>query len=350
MNKLFKTAFTLIELLVVIAIIGILSGLIVVSMNGSINSANDTKRKAGIDTIRKALTYYGALNGGTYPALSRCTIGGTCSFPTTFLELLPNIPTDPVSGNYSYSSNGTTFNVSATLSNSTYYNYSSLDGFMAVDNTSLVASWPMHEGSGSYAYDKAGINSCIIVSSSWINNTLTLDGVDDYIYAASGTVDLNNTDFCASSWMKFERFGDPTSGCGNPSHANIMHWVSGYNGLALAQASANNLSIVMEPNGTGSGVRVVYNINMTLDRWYFFLVNYNKTTKRLDLYVDGVLIGGGTSNPFSGIVAPFRLGGGAYAWCGNGYSKGKIDEARIYSRALSQIEVTALYNMQKANH
>lgn len=40
------TAFTLIELLVVIAIIGILSGLIIVTMSGATNSANDAKRKA----------------------------------------------------------------------------------------------------------------------------------------------------------------------------------------------------------------------------------------------------------------------------------------------------------------
>ena len=39
--------FTLIELLVVIAIIGILSGLIIISMNNSINLANDAKRKEG---------------------------------------------------------------------------------------------------------------------------------------------------------------------------------------------------------------------------------------------------------------------------------------------------------------
>ncbi|MFA5431916.1 MAG: prepilin-type N-terminal cleavage/methylation domain-containing protein [Candidatus Paceibacterota bacterium] len=55
-------AFTLIELLVVIAIIGILSGLIVISMNASINSANDAKRKANIDAIRKALVIYSTVN------------------------------------------------------------------------------------------------------------------------------------------------------------------------------------------------------------------------------------------------------------------------------------------------
>ncbi|MFA5433533.1 MAG: type II secretion system protein, partial [Candidatus Paceibacterota bacterium] len=92
----FKSAFTLIELLVVIAIIGILSGLIVISMNASINSANDAKRKAGIDTIRKALVIYGTLNGMTYPVESSCTIGGGTT-PCTILaqklfEFLPNLP------------------------------------------------------------------------------------------------------------------------------------------------------------------------------------------------------------------------------------------------------------------
>ena len=72
MNKITRQAFTLIELLVVIAIIGILSGLIIVSMSGSINSANDTKRKANVDAIRKALMIYGTLNGNSYPIQNTC--------------------------------------------------------------------------------------------------------------------------------------------------------------------------------------------------------------------------------------------------------------------------------------
>ena len=62
-----QIAFTLIELLVVIAIIGILSGLIIVGMSNATNSANDAKRKANIETIRKALMMYQANNGGVYP-------------------------------------------------------------------------------------------------------------------------------------------------------------------------------------------------------------------------------------------------------------------------------------------
>lgn len=136
MKKLIKSAFTLIELLVVIAIIGILSGLIVVAMNSSINSANDAKRKAGIDTIRKALVIYGTLNGKVYPIESSvCNIGpvGTTNRCTTLAsalsELLPNVPVDPVSGYYTYVSNGTDFTVSIILSNSSFYNYSPSIGF-----------------------------------------------------------------------------------------------------------------------------------------------------------------------------------------------------------------------------
>lgn len=55
MSKLFKTAFTLIELLVVIAIIGILSGLIVVTMNGVTAKATIAKGQVFSNSLRNAL-------------------------------------------------------------------------------------------------------------------------------------------------------------------------------------------------------------------------------------------------------------------------------------------------------
>ncbi|MFA5431627.1 MAG: LamG-like jellyroll fold domain-containing protein [Candidatus Paceibacterota bacterium] len=55
MNKLIKQAFTLIELLVVIAIIGILSGMIVVSMSGVTQKANIAKVKVFASSLRNSL-------------------------------------------------------------------------------------------------------------------------------------------------------------------------------------------------------------------------------------------------------------------------------------------------------
>ncbi|MDD4531331.1 MAG: prepilin-type N-terminal cleavage/methylation domain-containing protein [Candidatus Pacebacteria bacterium] len=55
MDKSIKLAFTLIELLVVIAIIGILSGLIVVTMNGVTAKANIAKSQVFSNSLRNAL-------------------------------------------------------------------------------------------------------------------------------------------------------------------------------------------------------------------------------------------------------------------------------------------------------
>lgn len=55
MNKIFKTAFTLIELLVVIAIVGILSGLIIVSMGGMNQKANMAKAQVFSNSVRSSL-------------------------------------------------------------------------------------------------------------------------------------------------------------------------------------------------------------------------------------------------------------------------------------------------------
>jgi prepilin-type N-terminal cleavage/methylation domain-containing protein len=55
MNKLIKKAFTLIELLVVIAIIGILSGLIVVSMGGMTQKATIAKAQVFSNSLKNSL-------------------------------------------------------------------------------------------------------------------------------------------------------------------------------------------------------------------------------------------------------------------------------------------------------
>jgi prepilin-type N-terminal cleavage/methylation domain-containing protein len=57
--------FTLIELLVVIAIIGILSGLIIVSMGGAQNAAKDARVKSAMDQFRSSAEIL-KLTTGTY--------------------------------------------------------------------------------------------------------------------------------------------------------------------------------------------------------------------------------------------------------------------------------------------
>ncbi len=69
MNQKNKKGFTLIELLVVIAIIGILSGLIIVSLGDATTAAKEAKIKSGLDQLRPvAQLYYNRV--GNYTSLA----------------------------------------------------------------------------------------------------------------------------------------------------------------------------------------------------------------------------------------------------------------------------------------
>lgn len=62
-----KKGFSLIELLVVIAVIGLLSSVIVVSLQSSRAKARDAKRVADIESIKTALALYAESNNSHYP-------------------------------------------------------------------------------------------------------------------------------------------------------------------------------------------------------------------------------------------------------------------------------------------
>jgi type II secretion system protein G len=109
MFKRNSRGFTLIELLVVIAIIGILSSVVLASLNDARQKSRDAKRVADIKQLQLALELYFDSNG---------------SYPTTLSALAPNfisvIPTDPVGGAaYSYgissASSPTDYHLGATL-------------------------------------------------------------------------------------------------------------------------------------------------------------------------------------------------------------------------------------------
>jgi len=72
--------FTLIELLVVIAIIGILSGLIIVSMSGAQNAAKDARIKSAMDQMRSTAEVF-KLNYGSYSVTT--VVGPDAACPTS---------------------------------------------------------------------------------------------------------------------------------------------------------------------------------------------------------------------------------------------------------------------------
>lgn len=89
-----SAGFTLIELLVVIAIIGLLSSVVLTSLNTARQKGRDARRVADVQQIQLALEFYADANP-------------TVGYPAALTSLAPTyigaVPTDPRSGaSYAY--------------------------------------------------------------------------------------------------------------------------------------------------------------------------------------------------------------------------------------------------------
>jgi prepilin-type N-terminal cleavage/methylation domain-containing protein len=111
-----QKGFTLIELLVVIAIIGILSSVVLASMNTARKKARDARRQADLKSMQLALESYYDTNSA-YPSVTgEVAVSSTTLSALTSGGFITVLADDPSStGDYYYESDGTEYCIGAVL-------------------------------------------------------------------------------------------------------------------------------------------------------------------------------------------------------------------------------------------
>lgn len=133
-----KKGFTLIELLVVIAIIGILSSVVLASLNSARTKSRDTKRVADLKQLQVAYEMYfdscrqypPTQTGNVLPPLTTNT---GCPSGTTLASFISAVPADPLNS-------GTQVYRYASPSTSTYCITSDMEGTPIAGSTGCAIS------------------------------------------------------------------------------------------------------------------------------------------------------------------------------------------------------------------
>ncbi|MDP3015412.1 MAG: LamG domain-containing protein, partial [bacterium] len=216
----------------------------------------------------------------------------------------------------------------------------------------LVGYWKFDEGSGTAAGDSSGNNNIgtLINSPTWtsgkVSGALSFDGVDDYVDVGNNlewpgaltvstwhrrtTKDTVRADGIVGNW-----FWDPDTQL-------RRGWVIRY------YINTDSLVFMIELTNGSLVTERHLGFTMSVGEWYHVVGVFNpdRTTK---LYVNGVLRATDTAPAGYNQIAydspyPMLIG---YNPVNAGYFPGLIDEVRIYNRALSAAEITAIYNATK---
>lgn len=212
----------------------------------------------------------------------------------------------------------------------------------SADGSDLISHWKFDEGEGDIAYDSAGDNDGIIYGAQWtdgiIDGALVFDGVGDYVDVGNDSSLKPGLPLTFSAWINFSESGKTI--------VSLEDLSSTYYGVWLNITPADRLEVSF---GDGTGwadgryrSTKIGTTGLSTDTWYH-VAGVVRGATDMDVYVNGV-DDGGTYSGTGGSLA-YSSGNASIGTCHiyNIFFEGKIDDVRLYGRALSAEEILELY-------
>jgi len=200
----------------------------------------------------------------------------------------------------------------------------------------LIGGWHFDEGSGTTAYDSSGNNNDgTIYGATWVDGKfgkgLEFDGIDDHVNCGSN---LSYSDF-TFVWWEY-----PTELDSDKFYAPICRY---YLDGPVFQHSYGDLYFTMYKKDGDTYEEEHWGGSFSVNQWHFIAVIFDSSTKKAELYINGVSQGVVVFND-SSFHNTHNLYIGGRVPSDWRYFKGIIDEVLVFNKTLSTEELLDLYN------
>jgi len=206
-----------------------------------------------------------------------------------------------------------------------------------VPTNGLVGWWPFNGNAQdeSINTNDGTVNGATLTTDRFgnTNSAYSFDGVNDYILCSPNQINLNGNSFSWSLWLKKNNLAIGalfiTQGSANTNY-----------GFHLGFTTNSIFRFGFYNNDLDANIS-----NTDVNNWYFYSGTYDATINQRKLYINGVL--NTTDTPISDYLSSgdLFLGGtiNKNGWAQSSFN-GKLDDIGIWNRALTQQEITNLYN------
>jgi hypothetical protein len=217
-----------------------------------------------------------------------------------------------------------------------------------IPTNGLVAYWPFDENSGTTAYDAtSNANNGTINAATWtpgrMGSALQFDGSTSFVDCGVKT-SLNPTSaVTVSVWVNLASYPG--------FYYSLVQNGDSYRLLLTDWSGAQGKGIRIDGlSGGTAATDQLCSDAFLLNTWYHIAFTFNESNDELRLYVNDGLRSltcwnGACPTDLVSSIYPFRIGNqpsfGGFAE--SNFFNGKMDAIRIYNRALSASEITALY-------
>jgi hypothetical protein len=211
-----------------------------------------------------------------------------------------------------------------------------------VPTNGLVGYWPFNGN----ANDESGngnngtVNGATLTTDRFgnANKAYSFNGVNNSISSTNNNIP--NQTISVSVWVfQFSSFGDIEFIClGNQ---NSTKWGT--------IASNNNLYFNNGRGCSGNGGNILNTTQILIGEWIHFVYVSSGVGGISQIYKNGILVGQNTNSISVGSCSTQNLYFGVDIFSSPEYINGKLDDIGIWNRALTQQEITALYNICTGN-